>query len=83
MLKLARLLHNFYKRFVSPLLGNACRFEPSCSDYALEAVERHGLIKGSALTMWRVLRCNPWSEGGSDPVPPTRTGASQFFKAKK
>jgi len=47
-----------------------CRFEPSCSRYALDALERHGALKGALLAVWRVLRCNPLSKGGYDPVPP-------------
>ncbi len=61
-----------YKRFISPLLGHHCRFYPSCSSYAIEALEVHGLFKGLALTVWRLLRCGPWSEGGFDPVPPLK-----------
>ena len=64
-----------YKRFVSPLMPPACRFHPSCSDYAAEAVEVHGALKGSVLAAGRVLRCNPWSAGGFDPVP-TATAAA-------
>lgn len=62
------LLIRFYKLFISPLLGNRCRFYPSCSDYAAEALKKKGLIKGSALAVWRILRCNPLSKGGYDPV---------------
>jgi len=64
----AALLHG-YKRFVSPLLPPACRFHPTCSEYAAEAVERHGVLRGSALALRRILRCAPWSAGGFDPVP--------------
>lgn len=59
-----------YKRVVSPLLPPACRFHPTCSAYAAEAVERHGVARGAVLASWRLLRCHPWSEGGFDPVPP-------------
>jgi putative membrane protein insertion efficiency factor len=59
-----------YKRVVSPLLPPACRFHPTCSAYAAEAVERHGVARGAVLAAWRLLRCHPWSEGGFDPVPP-------------
>mgnify|MGYP003825871823 CR=1 FL=1 len=58
-----------YQRFVSPLLGNHCRFEPSCSRYAVEALEVHGVIKGGLYTCWRLLRCQPFCKGGYDPVP--------------
>jgi len=59
-----------YRRWISPGLPPMCRFEPSCSKYALEALERHGALKGALLAAWRVLRCNPLSKGGYDPVPP-------------
>ncbi|WP_084106270.1 membrane protein insertion efficiency factor YidD [Demequina sp. NBRC 110056] len=60
-----------YQLGVSPLLGPRCKYYPSCSAYGLEAVRRHGAIKGFALGVWRVLRCNPWSHGGVDDVPAT------------
>ena len=58
-----------YQMTVSPLLGPTCKYYPSCSHYGLEAVRRHGAIKGSVMAAWRVLRCNPWSNGGVDEVP--------------
>ena len=58
-----------YQANISPLLKGQCRYTPSCSQYALEAVEKHGALYGSWLTLKRVLRCNPWSDGGADPVP--------------
>lgn len=61
-----------YKRWISPLLGHRCRFYPSCSSYAVEALKVHGPVKGLALAVWRLFRCGPWSEGGFDPVPPAR-----------
>ena len=57
-----------YKRHVSPLLPPACRYTPTCSEYAVEAVERYGALKGTALAFRRVLSCNPFSRGGYDPV---------------
>lgn len=63
------LLIRGYKRFVSPMLPPSCRFYPTCSDYAYEAIEKHGLLKGGRLAIWRVLRCNPFCKGGIDPVP--------------
>ncbi|MDF3823463.1 membrane protein insertion efficiency factor YidD, partial [Leptospira sp. 96542] len=58
-----------YRYFLSPWLGSACRFEPTCSRYALEALETHGALAGSVLTVGRLLRCHPWCDGGHDPVP--------------
>jgi uncharacterized protein len=65
----AILLIRLYQWTVSPLLGPRCRFYPSCSHYALEAIERFGTIRGIGLGLWRLLRCNPWNLGGYDPVP--------------
>ena len=59
----------FYKYFISPLLGSNCRFYPSCSSYSLEALQRHGAIIGSYLTVKRLLKCHPFHQGGIDPVP--------------
>jgi uncharacterized protein len=58
-----------YKRFVSPLLPPACRFSPTCSEYAAEAVEKHGVLRGGTLAVGRLVRCGPWHPGGYDPVP--------------
>ncbi len=57
-----------YRRWISPRMASRCRYEPSCSAYAQEAVERFGLIRGTILAAWRLLRCNPLSHGGFDPV---------------
>ncbi|MGQ9622538.1 MAG: membrane protein insertion efficiency factor YidD [Candidatus Caldatribacteriaceae bacterium] len=62
------LLLVWYKKYLSPLLPQSCRFEPTCSEYAREALRRYGLGKGLLLSLWRVLRCNPYSRGGYDPV---------------
>ncbi|MGR8933292.1 MAG: membrane protein insertion efficiency factor YidD [Gammaproteobacteria bacterium] len=59
----------FYKYFISPALGNNCRFYPSCSSYAIEALNLHGAVKGSYLALRRLLRCHPFNAGGIDPVP--------------
>jgi len=58
-----------YRRYVSPALPARCRFYPSCSAYALEALQRHGAVRGTVLTIWRLLRCQPFHPGGYDPVP--------------
>jgi len=58
-----------YRLLLSPWLGNACRFEPTCSAYALQALERHGAAAGSTLALGRIARCHPWCEAGFDPVP--------------
>ena len=59
----------FYQLALSPLKGPCCRFTPTCSEYAMEAIQKHGVIKGTGLAIWRVLRCNPFMKGGYDPVP--------------
>ncbi len=69
MKTLLLLLVRGYRFFISPMLGDHCRYAPSCSEYALAALERHGLLKGGWLSVKRVLRCHPWHEGGWDPVP--------------
>ena len=69
MSKLIVLLIGAYRYVLSPLLGPACRFYPSCSHYAQEAIARYGAGKGLWLTARRLLRCNPWHRGGHDPVP--------------
>jgi putative membrane protein insertion efficiency factor len=58
-----------YRLLLKPWLGNACRFEPTCSAYALQALQQHGALVGSTLAAGRVLRCHPWCDGGCDPVP--------------
>lgn len=63
------LLVRFYQVCISPLKPPCCRFTPTCSQYALQALRKHGPIKGLYLTVWRVLRCNPWGGSGYDPVP--------------
>jgi len=59
----------FYKKFISPQLASNCRFEPSCSQYTYQAIDKYGVAKGSWMGFKRILRCQPWSKGGYDPVP--------------
>lgn len=63
------ILINVYQYFLSPLWGPACRFHPTCSDYAYQAIKRYGLPKGFLLFLRRIIRCHPFNEGGYDPVP--------------
>lgn len=66
---LAILLMKIYRRFISPLYGDVCRYYPSCSRYSVEAYQQRGFLQGIVLTIWRLLRCNPFSSGGIDDVP--------------
>ena len=61
-----------YQLLLSPLLGPRCRYYPSCSEYAAQAIQRYGILRGLVLAGWRLLRCNPWSRGGVDPVEEQR-----------
>jgi putative membrane protein insertion efficiency factor len=70
LVALLKALVQAHRMALSPLLGPSCRFEPSCSAYALEALERHGALRGSRLALRRVLRCHPFHPAGFDPVPP-------------
>ncbi|MEU4885624.1 MULTISPECIES: membrane protein insertion efficiency factor YidD [Streptomyces] len=65
-------LIKLYQWTISPLLGPVCKYYPSCSHYGYGAIRVHGAVKGTALTAWRILRCNPWSPGGVDHVPPRK-----------
>jgi uncharacterized protein len=69
-------LIRLYQAALSPLLGGQCRFHPTCSHYAIEAVREHGALRGSWLTLTRILRCNPFCKGGYDPVPPAQRDAN-------
>jgi len=69
------LFFRTWQLIVSPTYGQICRFYPSCSAYGVQAVREHGAVRGSRLTAWRLLRCNPWNPGGVDPVPPNGRSA--------
>jgi putative membrane protein insertion efficiency factor len=69
-----------YRFFLSPWLGSSCRFEPTCSAYSLQALERHGAVLGTCLTVHRLLRCGPWCAGGHDPVPHELRTAGLFTR---
>jgi putative membrane protein insertion efficiency factor len=69
-----------YRLLISPSLGSNCRFEPSCSAYALQALDGHGALAGSYLTLRRLARCHPWCDGGHDPVPSPAPSASFFSR---
>ncbi len=74
---IARFLIRVYQKFISPLFPPRCRYYPTCSNYALSAYKKHGFFKGTVLSVWRILRCNPWSRGGVDYVP------DEFYLFKK
>ena len=76
MARLLILLVKGYRLFLSPWLGSSCRFEPTCSVYALQALQRFGAAKGSYLMLHRIGRCHPWCDGGLDPVPEASAKAS-------
>jgi putative membrane protein insertion efficiency factor len=61
-----------YQRLISPAVGQRCKYYPSCSEYAVQAIQRFGILRGLVLAAWRLLRCNPWSHGGFDPVEDQR-----------
>jgi putative membrane protein insertion efficiency factor len=69
MRTIALLPLRFYKRFLSPLLPPMCRFDPTCSIYMMQAIEKHGTLRGLWLGLWRLARCHPFNPGGWDPVP--------------
>lgn len=69
MKKILIAVIRFYQKYISPMKGTKCPYIPSCSQYGLEAIQKYGAVKGSFLAAWRILRCNPFSKGGYDPVP--------------
>ena len=69
MKKIMIFLIKVYRKYISPMTGPHCKYYPTCSQYAIEAIEKHGALKGGLLAVWRILRCNPFSKGGYDPVP--------------
>ncbi|AHI24495.1 MULTISPECIES: membrane protein insertion efficiency factor YidD [Komagataeibacter] len=71
-----------YQLVIRPVWGAHCRFTPSCSHYARDAIARHGAMRGSVLAGWRILRCNPWNAGGHDPVPATACGCDMHDSMK-
>ena len=77
MTRIATGLLKFYKGQISPLLPASCRYVPTCSEYAAEAVARHGLLRGGGLGLWRLLRCHPFTRGGYDPVPDGKAAKRQ------
>ena len=83
MKKILIIVIKFYQKYLSPLKQTKCPYFPTCSGYGLEAVEKHGAFKGFLLASWRVLRCNPFSKGGCDPVPDEFHLRSVFKKSNK
>ncbi|MEG0805984.1 MAG: membrane protein insertion efficiency factor YidD [Lachnospiraceae bacterium] len=69
MKKIIIILIKFYRKYLSPMKTTKCPYFPTCSTYALEAVSKYGVVKGGGLAVWRIIRCNPFSKGGYDPVP--------------
>lgn len=69
MKKLFIFIIKFYRKYISPMKSTKCPYIPSCSEYGMEAIEKYGVLKGGALALWRIIRCNPFSKGGYDPVP--------------
>ena len=80
MKKVFILLIRFYQKFISPLFPPVCRYQPTCSHYAIEAIKVHGAIRGSFMDFCRILRCNPLFPGGYDPVPPKKDSHSEGKK---
>ena len=77
MKKLLIAAIKFYQKYISPMKSTKCPYFPTCSQYGVDAISKHGAIKGGILTVWRIMRCNPFSKGGVDPVP------EEFYIFKK
>ena len=77
MKKLLIIAIKFYQKYISPMKSTKCPYIPTCSQYGVDAISKHGALKGSILTVWRIIRCNPFSKGGVDPVP------EEFYIFKK
>ncbi len=82
MKKVLLAIINFYQKYISPMKTTKCPYFPTCSRYGKEAIEMHGALKGGLLAAWRILRCNPISKGGYDPVPLLKTKDSEWADAK-
>ena len=80
MKKILKFFIKLYRKFISPILPQSCRFTPSCSQYAIEAIDKFGAIRGTILATYRILRCNPFCRGGYDPVPDKFTFKRQELK---
>ncbi|RCX08099.1 membrane protein insertion efficiency factor YidD [Extensimonas vulgaris] len=83
MRRLLMALVKAYRLLLSPWLGSACRFEPTCSAYALQALERYGALGGSYLTLRRLARCQPWCDGGHDPLPQELPRGMRWFSRRQ
>lgn len=83
MKKILIAMIKIYQKYLSPLKGTKCPYFPTCSQYGSEAIEKHGVIKGTLLTSWRILRCNPFSKGGFDPVPDDISITNRKFSVRK
>ena len=72
----------WYQKYISPAIGPHCKYQPTCSQYMIDAVTKYGPIKGTAMGIWRILRCNPFSRGGDDPVPknPIKRRITEFIR---
>jgi len=68
MKKIFIIAIGLYQKTISPLLPKSCKYYPSCSNYAIDALDKHGLVRGGAKAAWRIMRCNPWAKGGYDPA---------------